>query len=369
MTTRPETIDTLAAIVPTRPRWRVRGGGTKPALSSPDNDTAVLDLSSLSGIVEYSPEECTFTARAGTRLGDIALALAGHGQYLPFDPPLVDAGATIGGTVAAGLSGSGRYRFGGVRDFLIGACIVDGEGRVLRSGGKVVKNAAGFLLHQAMCGSAGTLGVLAEVTFKVFPSPGAHVTVRVPTVSIEDALACAAGVQQARIDLAAIDVTSSGALWLRLAGHEGAIPERTAALVQLAGPEAEVVTGDDDERVWREAREFGWADRAGLLVRVPTTPAQARALHGVLGETTATWRVALAGHLVWIAWPASPPQLDAMLVDMDLTGQVLVGPPGRPWIGAVPPNPFGQRLRDVMDPSGRFQFIEHAASAVVPAGV
>ena len=89
------------------------------------------------------------------------------------------AGATIGGTVAAGVSGSCRYRFGGIRDFLIGVRVVDGEGRVIRSGGKVVKNAAGFLLHQAMVGSCGRLGVVAELTFKVFPAPEAHATVRV----------------------------------------------------------------------------------------------------------------------------------------------------------------------------------------------
>ena len=94
-----------------------------------------------------------------------------HGQYLPFDPPLTAAGATIGGTVAAGINGPCRYRFGGIRDFLIGARIVDGEAAHPAGGGKVVKNAAGFLLHQAMVGSCGTLGVLAELTFKVFPAP------------------------------------------------------------------------------------------------------------------------------------------------------------------------------------------------------
>ncbi len=154
-TVSPTSISELAAVVPSRPRWQVRAGGTKAALSSARPGVPVLDLSAPFRHRRVPPEECTFTALAGTRVAEIERALAAHGQYLPFDPPLTAAGATIGGTVAAGISGSGRYRFGGVRDFLLGACIVDGEGRVLQAGGKVVKNAAGFLLHQAMVGSVG----------------------------------------------------------------------------------------------------------------------------------------------------------------------------------------------------------------------
>ena len=149
--------------------------------------TPTLDLAALAGIVEHTPEECTFTALAGTRISDIERLLAQHGQYLPFDPPLAVAGATLGGTVAAGVNGSCRYRYGGARDFLIGARIVDGRGRLTRSGGKVVKNAAGFLLHQALVGSCGTLGILAELTFKVFPAAEAHATIRVDAADLASA--------------------------------------------------------------------------------------------------------------------------------------------------------------------------------------
>src|SRR4029079_6930035 len=94
-----------------------------------------------------------------------------RGQYLPFDPKCVEAGATLGGTVASGLSGPGRFRFGGLRDFILGVRFVDGAGRLLRMGGKVVKNAAGFDLPKFFVGSLGRFGVLAEMTFKVFPRP------------------------------------------------------------------------------------------------------------------------------------------------------------------------------------------------------
>ena len=160
MTLQPKSVGDLAALLPAHPRLRVRGAGTKCALSGPILEAPTLDLTALSGIVEHTPEECTFTALAGTPVAEIERVLAAHGQYLPFDPPLAAAGATIGGTVAAGVNGSCRYRYGGIRDFIIGAQIVDGRGRTTRSGGKVVKNAAGFLLHQALVGSCGRLGIL-----------------------------------------------------------------------------------------------------------------------------------------------------------------------------------------------------------------
>ena len=163
MTLRPTSIEALTALVPERPRLRLRGGGTKEALSTPGAETSTLDLSALAGITEHTPEECTFTALGGTRIADIDRALAAHGQYLPFDPPLAAAGATIGGAVAAGVNGSCRYRFGGIRDFLIGARIVDGRGQVIQSGGKVVKNAAGLpapsVTHRQLRHARGSCGV------------------------------------------------------------------------------------------------------------------------------------------------------------------------------------------------------------------
>ena len=155
---------------------RIRGGGSK---RPPPAEGTTLDLRQLSGVVAYNPAEGVITVLGGTRVRDVQRVLGEHGQYLPFDPPLLDAGATIGGMVAAGLSGPGRYRYGGIRDFVIGAAVVDGEGRLVRSGGQVVKNAAGFLLHHALVGSAGRYGAIGEMSFKVFPRPEARATVRV----------------------------------------------------------------------------------------------------------------------------------------------------------------------------------------------
>src|SRR5262249_53592058 len=160
------TLNELAEAVQSSPKLLAVGARTKPGLS--EVDWPRLSTARLKGIVEYNPSEFTFTALAGTPVKEIAAALAERRQYLPFDPMLVDAGATLGGTVGAGLNGPGRFRFGGIRDFILGIRFVDGRGQLLRMGGKVVKNAAGFDLPKFFVGSMGRFGVLGELTFKVF---------------------------------------------------------------------------------------------------------------------------------------------------------------------------------------------------------
>jgi len=335
----PTSIGELAAAIPQRPSWSVRGGGTKPGLARPGDDHPVLDLSRLAGIVEHTTEECTFTALAGTRIADIERALAPHGQYLPFDPPLASAGATIGGTVAAGVNGSCRYRFGGIRDFLIGVRVVDGEGRIIHSGGKVVKNAAGFLLHQAMVGSCGRLGVVAELTFKVFPAPAAHATVRVDTGDLATSLSVMAAVQKERFDLEAIDLTPPGVLTLRLGGAPEALDARAAALQSSLGHQAHILTGEDDAAIWRDARDMAWVPADVVAVRVPLSLPQVQALDGALNDGDCARRYAVAGNLAWIAWPGTIDRLDGILRAQGLVGQVLAGASGSPFIGATAPNP------------------------------
>src|SRR5688572_27540127 len=183
----PDSIDAVCAAVCGHRCVLPSGGGTKPALSRAPDGVVRLDMRGLSGMVEYEPDEFTFTALAGTPLSVVQAELARHGQYLPFDPPLAAEGATLGGTVAAGLSGPGRLRYGGVRDFIVGVQWVDGGGALIRGGGKVVKNAAGFDFPKLFTGSMGRLGVLVEMTFKVFPSPAARVTCAIDCRDISDA--------------------------------------------------------------------------------------------------------------------------------------------------------------------------------------
>ena len=135
----PATANVLCYAIRASPSARVLaiGARTKPRLSAVGENVALISTRGLSGIIAYDPGEFTFTALAGTPLREIRAALTERGQYLPFDPPLVDAGATIGGTVAAGLSGPGRFRYGGVRDFILAVQFADGTGQLLRGGAKV----------------------------------------------------------------------------------------------------------------------------------------------------------------------------------------------------------------------------------------
>jgi glycolate oxidase FAD binding subunit len=354
MTLRPTSLEDLQGAVAEHPRVHVRGAGTKSALSGARARTPILELAGLTGVLEHTPEECTFTALAGTRIDEIETRLAGYGQYLPFDPPLAASGATLGGTVAAGVNGSCRLRYGGVRDFLIGARIVDGRGRVIRSGGKVVKNAAGFLLHQALVGSCGTLGVLAELTFKVFPAAEAHATLRVPATDLPAAVAQVDSVRRAGFDLEALDIDPPTAIWVRLAGFRDSLPSRVDAVQLAMGGRADVSTGEHDAAIWRDAREFAWVPANHALVRVPITLPVLTRLDSALEWYEAARRYTVAGNLALIAWNGALDSLSALLRDLALKGEVLIGPAGDRVIGAVPSNAVEERLASVMDPDARF---------------
>jgi glycolate oxidase FAD binding subunit len=263
---RPTTPQEVQEAVLTHPRLRPRGAGTKPALSSPKEGEALLDLSGLRGILEYEPEEFVFTALAGTPLREIEAALKAHGQYLPFDPPLLGKGATLGGTVAAGLSGPMRHRYGGVRDFILGVRFVDGEGRLVRGGGKVVKNAAGFPFHRLMVGSLGAFGVVVELSFKVFPRPRATKTLRVALGGLEEALATLERLRLLPLDLLALDLLPPATLEARLGGFPESVKERLEKLRGLLGG-GEVL--EEDEGHWQGVRDLAFLEGSPILAKVP----------------------------------------------------------------------------------------------------
>lgn len=346
-------LETIQHTVRSHQRILIRGGGSKPALSGQVEQATPLDLGGLSGILEYEPGEYTFTALAGTSLAEIEAALAANGQYLPFDPPLVEAGATLGGTVAAGLSGSGRYRYGGVRDFLIGIRFVDGQGRIVRGGGKVVKNAAGFDLPKLMVGSLGRLGVLVETSFKVFPRPQTYMTLRVPYPDLPSALAGMAQAAAARFDLEALDLDDQYTVWLRLGGWEAILGQRVDQLRRLLGA-GERLEGEAETTHWQGQRAFAWATPASALVKVATTAAHIPALEARLAATPAQRRYTVGGNLTWLAWPGALSELNLLLTQLNLAGLVIRGVTPQPRIGAQTGQAFAQRVKQALDPAGKF---------------
>jgi glycolate oxidase FAD binding subunit len=159
---------------------RIRGGGSKDwhgqALHGDAND--ILDTRGYSGVVAYEPTELVITVRCGTPLAEVEALLAQHQQMLAFEPPRYGPESTIGGVVASALSGPRRASAGAVRDFVLGAVLMDGHGEVLRFGGQVMKNVAGYDVSRLLAGSLGTLGLILEVSLKVLPLPLREATLR-----------------------------------------------------------------------------------------------------------------------------------------------------------------------------------------------
>lgn len=153
----------------------IRGTGSKDFYGNPPRGEG-LDTRAHRGILAYEPTELVIVARCGTPLAEIEATLADKGQYLPFEPPRFSAGSTLGGMVAAGLSGPRRASAGSLRDYMLGVTLLDGQARELRFGGQVMKNVAGYDVARLVAGSLGTLGLILDVSLKVLPRPVAEET-------------------------------------------------------------------------------------------------------------------------------------------------------------------------------------------------
>jgi len=169
-----------------RTALRIRGGGSKDWYGQAPSGE-ILDTRGYRGIVAYDPTELVITARCGTPLAEIEAALAERKQMLAFEPPRLGPDSTIGGVVAAGLAGPRRATAGAVRDFVLGAVLMNGTGEVLHFGGQVMKNVAGYDISRLLAGSMGMLGLMLEVSLKVLPQPFAEATLRF-AVSADEAI-------------------------------------------------------------------------------------------------------------------------------------------------------------------------------------
>ena len=352
-TLRPGSFREVRQAVADHARIRPRGGGTKPALSRPPGGVVSLDLSGLSGIVEYEPEEYTFTALAGTPVAEVQERLAREGQYLPFDPVLARAGATLGGTVAAGTGGSGRYRYGGIRDFLLGIRFVSGRAELVRGGSRVVKNAAGFDLPKLMVGSLGRLGVLVEMTFKVFPLAQRWLTLEASLPGLPEALEAIRRLRAAPLDLAAVDLEPPGRLLVRVGGRRESVGPRLERVRELVGQGAEL-QGKEERDHWDAVREFDWVPADWNLMKVPMTTSRIVELEENLRSVPFRTRYCAGGSLAWLAWSGPLDPVDRALAQLDLTGLVIRGNGDTARPGRTQDQVFSMRIQGALDPDGRF---------------
>ena len=250
---------------------RIRGAGSKDFYGGLLAGE-VLDVAGYRGIVAYEPTELYVTAKCGTSLAELEAVLAEKGQMLAFEPPHF-SGATVGGCVAAGLSGPRRQQAGAVRDFILGVKLIDGSGQILDFGGQVMKNVAGYDVSRLLAGSLGTLGVLAEVTLKVLPRPVAEQTLCFE-MSETEAIAKLNQWGGQPLPISA-SFWHAGQLWLRLSGAGAAV---AAAHSKLGG-----IAAVNGEKHWISIREQSHPTFAGPIL----------------------WRLALPSN-------ANPPGLDGL---------------------------------------------------------
>ncbi|MGA2562259.1 MAG: glycolate oxidase subunit GlcE [Steroidobacteraceae bacterium] len=240
----------IRAAATDRTALRVRAGGSKDFYGNTPHG-ALLDPRAVRGIVAYDPSELSIAVRCGTPLAQLEAVLEERGQMLAFEPPHFGAHATIGGCVATGLAGPRRaangYCYGGVRDFVLGAKLLDGQGQLLSFGGMVMKNVAGYDLARLLTGSLGVLGVLVEVALKVVPKPRMEATLR---IAMDEATALAKlnewGAQPWPISASA---WQAGTLCLRLSGSAAAV---NAARSRLPG---ESTAQTDAAAFWQGIKE------------------------------------------------------------------------------------------------------------------
>lgn len=355
----PASVTELIECVRGATRVSVSGRGTKARLADAPKDFDRISTRQLAGVVEYEPDEYIITTWSGTPVAVLAEVLRERGQYLPFDPMFAEAGATIGGTVAAGSNGPGRLRFGGIRDFILGVRLLDGQGRLLRMGGKVVKNAAGFDLPKFLVGSIGRYAVLTEVTLKVFPRPPAAATLRLSSESTEAGLRLLKELPRGRWQPDALEfVAADHAVYMRLTGPADALPLLAHDILNRSP--GEVMPPDAAAAFWSDAAEARWAHPDGVLVKVPLTSSQLGPLIDLANRLEeARLRASAAGSVAFISLPATTKvgPLDDYLKAHDLTGLVFRGNVPL-WLGSNPRTEIGTAIKAALDPQHRFPALD-----------
>ena len=294
------------------------GGLTRTAIgSAPSRYNVALDMTRLDGMVAYDHADLTVTVQAGMTVSSLQTKLATHGQFLAIDPPLPDR-ATIGGTLAVGSSGPLRWQGWGVRELVIGIRVAAADGVMTKSGGRVVKNVSGYDMSRLHIGGLGTLGVIAEASFKLTPLPAEQATVTASFKGAEDAFAAGLSIFHGNASPLALTWISPVAaqklglarkgshhLAVRLGGRPRTLTRMVDECNSAIGASAPVLTERVDEaeheRVWRAIADFGWDDATvpQASIRLSMPPATAGQVLGSLESAAATRGVlpAIVAHV------------------------------------------------------------------------
>jgi glycolate oxidase FAD binding subunit len=364
-TTAPGSEAELAAFVADSFRQKrklhVCGGGTRNR-AAVAADT-VLTTREIGGIVSYEPGELTLIARAGTSVDEIEQLLATEGQSLAFEPMdhrvllTTDGTPTIGGMVGANVSGPRRIQAGACRDHLLGVRFVDGQGRIIKNGGRVMKNVTGMDLGKLLCGSHGTLGILTEVALKTLPLAEAQKTLVFSGLSPREAVAIFSAVLATPFEVSGA-AFFDGTAWLRIEGLPRQVEYRCDRLKTLfRGREIATLEDGKSRHLWRSLRNVRhFADRSDavwrILVKPTDAPAVVETLERLGGEASLDW----GGALIWYRGSADSTAVRAAVP----SGVVTLA---RPGLGIADPAfvteapgvaALAASLRRVFDPTGIF---------------
>lgn len=377
-------VESLAAVIAgqTGPILPI-GARTKSALSAGSAHFTLLDMRDHRGIVSYDPSEFLISAQAGTPLMEIQAVLDEQRQYLPFDPLFVSQGATLGGTVASGLSGAGRLLYGSLRDFVMEVQLIDGLGKIVRGGGKVVKNAAGFDLPKLVVGSYGRMGVLTEITLKVFPRPPASATLQIAAATVTKAVGAVQSLLAQPLPVSALDLcfdrSGSVDLLARFSAPSDSLAEVLRRAGVACGLSSQVVRESaQEQQVWLNraaAVEQHAANSTRILVRIATSlPVLAQlapALLAVAGDDAELHSTG-GGSVAWLslADASQLTHIDELLASHKVPAIVISAPGDIDDIDAANPlsganaglRPLGdrtwlaiaRRIQLAMDPQGKF---------------
>ncbi len=285
---------------------KIFAGRTKSFLGRRREGTP-LNLSTLTGVISYEPNELVLVARPGTKLSEIEALCRSENQYFAFEPPAWGAAATIGGTVACNLSGPRRFKMGALRDHLLGAELIDGRGERIRTGGKVVKNVTGYDMSKVLAGSFGTLGILTEVCLKVWPRPETQATLFIhgltPAAALEQMLDWAARPLQ----ITGL-VCNADQLAARVEGPAPAVRAQLATLREGETAESEIIEEAESHAFWRHWRELEWLtpDAGQQRWRFSGLPTKMVQLMKALeAEGLSRWGLDWAGGLLWALLPVA----------------------------------------------------------------
>ena len=307
---RPDTTDAVTetvrtALAESRP-LAISGGNTKSHLGRRVPGLTPLDMSRLSGVVDYEPAELILIAKPGTRLSELETMLEGEGQRFAFEPPSWGAAATIGGTVACNLSGPRRFKAGALRDHLLGIEMVNGHGERVRAGGRVVKNVTGYDLARVLAGSFGTLGVLTEVCLKVLPAAKCEHTLCVSDMTPNEALEYMLSWAGLPLEITGMAYSPAAGLRVRVEGPGRAVQLQVDRLKRLCSAETGLLDNNASSEFWRQWRELEWLQPAEREQRwrFSCPPARAsRLMEALRAHGLQSYGFDWAGGLLWGLFP------------------------------------------------------------------